>query len=158
MTSRQHSRTRLTRQLKGPPPARRWALGDYPAVAYPRHRPPLGPRLVGDAVLPLAAGERVLDVAAGVGNAAIPAACSRCPVVTASDLDAGAARDRRHVTHDVTGSSMDWQVDRRRGAAVRVMSSFDVALSCVGVMFAPHHQLSADELDPGGYVLAARSA
>ena len=59
-----------------------WALGDYPAVAA-EVVPALGPILVDAAgVRP---GDRVLDVGAGSGNAAIPAALAGGQVV-ASDL------------------------------------------------------------------------
>ena len=46
-----------------------WAAGDYPAVAR-ELIPSLGPELV--AACGIAAGQRVLDVAAGTGNAADP--------------------------------------------------------------------------------------
>lgn len=59
-----------------------WALGDYHAVAH-EIIPTLGPILV-DACR-VRPGERVLDVAAGSGNAAIPAALAGASVV-ASDL------------------------------------------------------------------------
>ena len=48
-----------------------WALGDYPAVATELIAS-LGPTLVEAAGV--AAGDRVLDVAAGSGNVALPAA------------------------------------------------------------------------------------
>ena len=48
-----------------------WASGDYVAVAT-ELIPELGPELV--RACGIAAGDRVLDVAAGAGNAAIPAA------------------------------------------------------------------------------------
>jgi 2-polyprenyl-3-methyl-5-hydroxy-6-metoxy-1,4-benzoquinol methylase len=59
-----------------------WASGDYPSMVE-MWLTPLGPRLVG--ALDLAPGMRVLDVAAGTGNAAIPAAQAGADV-TASDL------------------------------------------------------------------------
>src|ERR671921_1112101 len=59
-----------------------WALGDYPAVAI-EVIPELGPELV--AASGVRAGDRVLDVAAGCGNAAVPAALTGAQVV-ASDL------------------------------------------------------------------------
>src|SRR3954453_14414674 len=70
-----------------------WASGNYPSMVE-TFLLPLGPRLV-DA-LDIAAGARGLDVAAGTGNAAIPAA-QRGARVTASDLtpellDAGRRR------------------------------------------------------------------
>ena len=55
-----------------------WALGDYPAVVDELIAP-LGPALV-DACR-VGAGARVLDVAAGTGNAAIPAALSGADVI-----------------------------------------------------------------------------
>lgn len=59
-----------------------WASGDYPAVAADLI-PTLGPELVRAAgVRP---GQHVLDVGAGSGNAAIPAAATGA-TVTASDL------------------------------------------------------------------------
>src|SRR6188472_903794 len=70
-----------------------WASGDYPQMVD-TFLLPLGPRLV-DAC-PIRPGTRVLDVAAGTGNASIPAARTGASV-TASDLtpellDAGAMR------------------------------------------------------------------
>ena len=59
-----------------------WALGDYPAVAS-EVIPTLGPVLV--EALGVRAGEKVCDVAAGSGNAAIPAARTGATVV-ATDL------------------------------------------------------------------------
>lgn len=59
-----------------------WALGDYPSVVS-HVIPELGPRLVQECGV--RQGDRVLDVAAGSGNAAIPAALAGADVV-ASDL------------------------------------------------------------------------
>lgn len=59
-----------------------WASGDYPGMVS-TFLTPLGDVLV-DA-LAIDAGERVLDVAAGTGNAALPAA-RRGADVTATDL------------------------------------------------------------------------
>src|SRR5262245_61929806 len=59
-----------------------WASGDYPAVAA-ELIPELGPTLV--RACAVKAGDRVLDVGAGSGNAAIPAAATGA-IVTASDL------------------------------------------------------------------------
>jgi SAM-dependent methyltransferase len=127
-----------------------WALGDYPAVAIDVI-PELGPTLV--AATGVRAGDRVLDVAAGTGNAAVPAALTGAEVV-ASDLTpelfvAGrqfAARNGVEITwEEGDAEALPYDDD-----------SFDVVLSCVGVMFAPHHQLAADELlrvcRPGGRI------
>jgi ubiquinone/menaquinone biosynthesis C-methylase UbiE len=127
-----------------------WALGDYPAVAIDVI-PELGPELV--AASRVRAGDRVLDVAAGTGNAAVPAALSGARVV-ASDLTpelfvAGREFAARH------GVEVEWE-EGDAEALPYDDGSFDVVLSCVGVMFAPHHQAAADELvrvcRPGGTI------
>lgn len=117
-----------------------WAAGDYTRVAD-ELIPSLGPALL-DAVGDVA-GERLADVAAGSGNVAIPAA-KRGARVVASDivprlLDAG--RERA----DAAGVRLEW-VEADAEALPFASESFDVVTSCVGVMFTPDHQLSADEL------------
>ena len=59
-----------------------WASGDYPGMVE-TFLLPLGPRLV--EACGIGSGTRVLDVAAGTGNASIPAAQAGAEV-TASDL------------------------------------------------------------------------
>ncbi len=127
-----------------------WALGDYPAVAIDVI-PELGPALV--AASGVRAGDRVLDVAAGTGNAAVPAALAGARVI-ASDLTpelfaAGRAFADRH------GVQLEW-AEGDAEALPYADGAFDVVLSCVGVMFAPHHQQAADELvrvcRPGGTI------
>lgn len=125
-----------------------WALGDYPAVAT-RVIAALGPRLVDAAGI--VAGDRVLDVAAGSGNAAIPAA-ARGATVTASDLTPRLLQEGARRAAEL-GLSLDWQVADAEALPFED-NSFDTAVSCVGIMFAPHHQRSADEVvrvvRPGG--------
>jgi SAM-dependent methyltransferase len=117
-----------------------WALGDYPAVAT-EVIPALGPTLV--AAAGVKAGDRVLDVAAGSGNAAIPAALAGARVV-ASDLTPELFESGRRVAGRA-GARVEWhQADAE--ALPFAEGEFDVVLSCVGVMFAPHHQVAADEL------------
>jgi ubiquinone/menaquinone biosynthesis C-methylase UbiE len=117
-----------------------WASGDYPAVVAEAVAP-LGPVLV--AACGIRAGDRVLDVAAGSGNAAIPAALVGADVV-ASDLtpelfDAGRAQAADQ------GADLRWEQGDAH-ALPYPDEAFDVVMSCIGVMFAPFHQLAADEL------------
>ena len=127
-----------------------WASGDYPTLASDLIWE-LGPRVV--AAADVRPGERVLDIAAGSGNAAIPAAL-RGATVVASDLapelfDVG----RRLATE--AGADIEWREADAEHLPFRD-AEFDVALSTVGIMFAPHHEQAADELlrvvKPGGRV------
>jgi ubiquinone/menaquinone biosynthesis C-methylase UbiE len=127
-----------------------WALGDYATVAR-EIIPSLGSILVEAASI--RPGQRVLDVAAGAGNAAIPAARAGATVV-ASDLtpellETGRSEANRAGVH-VSFEEADAE------ALPYADASFDAVLSVVGVMFAPHHQASADELvrvvKPGGTI------
>jgi ubiquinone/menaquinone biosynthesis C-methylase UbiE len=117
-----------------------WALGDYETVAA-EVIPTLGPTLVEAAGVK--AGDRVLDVAAGSGNAAIPAALKGASVV-AVDLTPDLLESGRKDA-EARGLEIDWR-EADAEALPFADGEFDVVLSCVGVMFAPHHQASADEL------------
>ena len=127
-----------------------WALGDYPAVAADLV-PGLGPRLV--RACGIRAGQRVLDVAAGAGNAAIPAAETGA-AVTAGDLTPELFTAGRAVAA-TRGIHLDW-VEADAEAMPFDDDAFDVVMSCVGAMFAPHHQRTADEIlrvvRPGGRI------
>jgi SAM-dependent methyltransferase len=127
-----------------------WALGDYPSLASDLIAD-LGQVLV--RACGIGPGDRVLDVAAGSGNAAIPAAQAGAHVV-ACDLtpELLAAGERQAAK---LGVQLDW----RQGDAEALPfadGEFDVVMSCLGVMFAPHHQTSAKELlrvcRPGGTI------
>jgi SAM-dependent methyltransferase len=117
-----------------------WASGDYPDMVE-TFLLPLGPRLV--EACGIGPGNVVLDVAAGTGNASIPAAKADAQV-TASDLtpellDAGRARAESE------GLTLEWvQADAEHLPFAD--ESFDVVISSIGAMFAPHHQDTADEL------------
>ena len=127
-----------------------WASGDYPGMVE-TFLLPLGPRLV--EACGIGSGMRVLDVAAGTGNASIPAAQTGGEV-TASDLtpelfDAGRKRAQE------VGVELDWvQADAENLPFED--ESFDVVMSSIGAMFAPMHQQVADELvrvcRPGGTI------
>ncbi|KQQ92087.1 hypothetical protein ASF72_02480 [Arthrobacter sp. Leaf141] len=125
-----------------------WASGDYPALAS-EMLPELGAILV--EACGIRARQKVLDVATGAGNAAIPAAMMGAKVV-ASDLtpelfDAGKRQAAER------GVSLEW-VEADAEALPFPDGGFDTVMSCLGVMFAPHHQVAASELlrvcRPGG--------
>jgi SAM-dependent methyltransferase len=127
-----------------------WASGDYPSMVE-TFLLPLGPTLV--EACGIASGMRVLDVAAGTGNASIPAAQAGADV-TASDLtpellEAG----RRRAESE--GLALDW-VEADAEHLPFEDESFDVVMSSIGAMFAPHHQDVANELvrvaRPGGTI------
>ncbi len=127
-----------------------WASGDYPSMVE-TFLLPLGPRLV--EACGIGPGMRVLDVAAGTGNASLPAAAAGADV-TASDLTpellaAGRARA------EAEGLELDW-VEADAEHLPFGDASFDVVMSSIGAMFAPHHQDVADELvrvcRPGGTI------
>lgn len=117
-----------------------WASGDYPAVAT-ELIPTLGPELV--RACGVAPGRRVLDVGAGAGNAAIAAARLGAEV-TASDLTPELLEIGR-LRASAEGVDLDWVTgdaeDLPHGD-----DEFDVVMSCVGAMFAPRHQLVADQM------------
>ncbi|CAN5210055.1 class I SAM-dependent methyltransferase [soil metagenome] len=117
-----------------------WAFGDYDAVSV-EVISDLGPTIV-DA-LQIAADDRVLDIAAGSGNASIPAA-SRGATVVASDLTPELLETGRQRAERM-GISLEWQEADAENLPYDD-ASFDVVMSTVGVMFAPHHQIAADEL------------
>ncbi len=117
-----------------------WATGDYPKLANDLVSP-LGPVLV--EACQIGPGDRVLDVATGTGNAAIPAAYAGA-TVTASDLTPELLLQGRAVAAE-RGIHLDWQ-EANAEALPFADDEFDTVMSCIGVMFAPHHQRSADEL------------
>src|SRR6478735_263267 len=117
-----------------------WALGNYDNVATEVIQD-LGPRIVEAAGI--APGDRVLDVAAGSGNASLPAARAGGQVwatdITPELLETGRLRA------EAAGLDITW----REGDAEHLPcedAEYDAVLSLVGVMFAPFHQPVADEL------------
>ena len=125
-----------------------WASGDYPTMVD-TFLLPLGPRLV-DAC-GIGPGDRVLDVAAGTGNASLPAA-ERGAHVVASDLTPELLEAGRQRAGDL---DIEWVTADAEHLPFED-ASFDVVMSSIGVMFAPHHERAADEIvrvcHPGGTI------
>ena len=129
-----------------------WALGDYGRVAATLE--PAARELVSAAGI--AAGQRVLDVAAGTGNVAL-AAAARGALVTASDITPelvtlGRERARRE------GLAMEWEVADVT-ALPQPDAAVDVVTSAFGAMFATPVAAVTGELArvlrPGGVLAMA---
>lgn len=127
-----------------------WASGDYAKLAA-EIVAPLGPVLV--QATGIAPSDRVLDVAAGTGNAAIPAAETGASVV-ASDLVPELLEQGSCLAGE-RGVDLEWREANAHELPFGD-NEFDVVMSCIGVMFAPFHQQAADELvrvtKPGGRI------
>ena len=116
-----------------------WASGDFAVIGTTI-------QIVGESLAEAAdvrAGERVLDVAAGNGNATL-AAARRFAEVTSTDyvpalLDKGRERARAE------GLNVEFKVADAEELPF-ANGSFDVALSTYGVMFTPEHRRAAREL------------
>jgi len=126
-----------------------WASGDFAVIGTTLQ---IVGELLAEAV-DVCATERVLDVAAGNGNATL-AAARRFAHVTSTDYVPALLEKGRHRA-------------QAEGLAVRFLeadvenlpfadSTFDVVLSTFGAMFAPDHQRTAQEmlrvLRPGGRI------
>jgi ubiquinone/menaquinone biosynthesis C-methylase UbiE len=127
-----------------------WASGDYPSMVE-TFLLPLGPRLV--EASGIGPGMRVLDVAAGTGNASLPAAKLGASV-TASDLTPELLEAGRRRA-EAEQLDLEWAEADAENLPF-ADESFDVVMSSIGAMFAPHHQEVADELvrvcRPGGTI------
>ena len=127
-----------------------WGLGDYGAVAAELVAP-LGPELV--AATGIGPGTRVLDIATGTGNAAIAAAIAGAEVVASDLVPALLSQGQRRAA--AAGVGLVWSEANAEALPFRD-GEFDTVVSCIGVMFAPHHQRAADELvrvcRPGGTI------
>ena len=129
-----------------------WASGDFGRIGVTL-------QIVGESLCEAAdvvGGERVLDVAAGNGNASL-AAARRFADVTSTDYVADLLEQGRRRA-EAEGLAVAFQVaDAERLPFAD--SSFDVALSTFGVMFAPDQERAAAELlrvvRPGGRIALA---
>lgn len=126
-----------------------WASGDYGQI---------GVRLqvVGESLceaVDLRAGDRVLDVAAGNGNASLAAARHFAEVTSTDYVDALLDQGRRRAEADRL--PIRFQLADAESLPF-ADASFDVVLSTFGVMFAPDQERAARELvrvtRPGGKI------
>jgi SAM-dependent methyltransferase len=129
-----------------------WGMGDYPRVGNTL-------QIIAELLVEAAdvrAGQRVLDVACGQGNAALAAARRFAEATGVDYVPALLAQG------EVRAAAEHLPVTFTEGDAERLPlpdASMDVVLSTLGVMFAPDHQRAADELVrvtvPGGTVALA---
>jgi ubiquinone/menaquinone biosynthesis C-methylase UbiE len=129
-----------------------WASGDYSVIA--ERIQVIAERLV-DAV-DLDAGDRVLDVAGGSGNAALAAARAGYDVICTDYVASLLERARERAAAERLA------IEVREADAEALPfedASFDAVLSVVGVMFTPDQERSASELlrvcRPGGTIALA---
>src|SRR5512147_2374154 len=129
-----------------------WASGDYASVAA---RIPIVAERLCDAA-DIHAGDRVLDVATGTGNAALAAA--RCGAVVTGVDYVPALLDRGRIRATAEGLEVDYQEGDAEALSF-ADDSFDAVLSVFGVMFAPDQEKAAAELlrvcRPGGTIALA---
>ncbi len=126
-----------------------WSAGDYAVVGTTL-------QIVGESLceaLDLRAGERVLDVAAGNGNATLAAARRWCDVVSTDYVPALLERGRTRASAEAL------QVKFEQADAENLPyddHSFDVVMSTFGVMFTADQTKAAAELaracKPGGRI------
>jgi SAM-dependent methyltransferase len=126
-----------------------WASADYAAVAA--LIVPMAEGLAQNAGL--RAGDRVLDVATGSGNAAVAAARCGCDVTGIDYVPALLERARARAAAE------GLEIEFAEGDAEHLAfpdASFDAVLSCLGVMFTPDQERAAAELvrvcRPGGTI------
>ena len=126
-----------------------WAAGDYAVIGTTL-------QIVGETLceaLDLRAGERVLDVAAGNGNATLAAARRWCDVVSTDYVPALLERARARAGAEGLAVQFE-QADAEH--LQYEDGAFDVVLSTFGVMFTPNQEQAAAELarvcKPGGKI------
>jgi ubiquinone/menaquinone biosynthesis C-methylase UbiE len=126
-----------------------WSSGDYAVVGTTL-------QIVGEDLceaLDLRAGAKVLDVAAGNGNAALAAARRWCDVVATDYVPALLDAARRRAEAD--GLAIEFRPADAEALPFED-ASFDAVISTFGVMFTPNQERAAAELlrvcKPGGKI------
>ena len=116
-----------------------WSSGDYAIVGTTL-------QIVGEELceaLDIRAGQRVLDVAAGNGNATLAAARRWCQVVSTDYVPSLLERGRARATAD--GLSVEYK-EADAEALPFGDAMFDAVVSTFGVMFTPNQDRAASEL------------
>jgi ubiquinone/menaquinone biosynthesis C-methylase UbiE len=116
-----------------------WASGDYAVIGTSL-------QIIGEQLcesVDLSAGEKVLDVAAGNGNASLAAARRRADVTATDYVDHLLERAARRA--EAEALPLTTRVADAEGLPFDD-ASFDVVLSTVGVMFTPNPERAAAEL------------
>jgi ubiquinone/menaquinone biosynthesis C-methylase UbiE len=116
-----------------------WAAGDYAVIGTTL-------QIVGESLceaLDLRAGQRVLDVAAGNGNATLAAARRWCDVVSTDYVPALLERARARAGAE--GLAVQFEQADAENLQYED-GAFDVVLSTFGVMFTPDQEQAAAEL------------
>ncbi|MEH6437159.1 class I SAM-dependent methyltransferase [Massilia sp. DD77] len=116
-----------------------WASGDFAVIGVTL-------QIVGENLAESAdihAGERVIDIAAGNGNATLAAARRFARVVSTDYVPALLEKGRQRAAAE--GLAVEFR-EADAEALPFADASFDVALSTFGVMFAPDHARTAGEM------------
>jgi SAM-dependent methyltransferase len=126
-----------------------WSAGDYAVVGTTL-------QIVGESLceaLDLRAGEQVLDVAAGNGNATLAAARRWCDVISSDYVPTLLERGRARASAEGLPVKFE-QADAENLQFAE--ASFDVVLSTFGVMFTPDQEKASAEMarvcKPGGRI------
>jgi ubiquinone/menaquinone biosynthesis C-methylase UbiE len=126
-----------------------WAAGDYAVIGTTL-------QIVGETLceaLDLRAGQRVLDVAAGNGNATLAAARRWCDVVSTDYVPS--LLERAKARAGAEGLAVQFEQADAEGLQF-ADGAFDVVVSTFGVMFTPNQEKAAAELarvcKPGGKI------
>lgn len=126
-----------------------WASGDYAVIGTSL-------QIVGESLceaIDIRAGQSVLDVAAGNGNATLAAARRWCDVTSTDYVPALLEKGRARAAAE--GLTVTFQTADAEALPFED-ASFDVVLSTFGVMFTPNQDTAADEMvrvcKPGGKI------
>jgi SAM-dependent methyltransferase len=116
-----------------------WAAGDYARIGATL-------QIVGENLceaMDVRGGQKVLDVAAGNGNATLAAARRYCDVVSTDYVPQ--LLDRGRMRAEADGFKIEFRAADAEALPFED-GSFDAILSTFGVMFAPDHEKAAGEL------------